>query len=458
MVNFVSLQTGLTGLRAAQAGIDTTSHNVANANTPGYTRQRSLQQARKPYEAAVGPMGTGVDVAGIQRIRDAFLDARVRSTSALAGYDSVRADLLSRAEQITGEPEAGVAIELDNLWAAFEDLANEPNSSAARTQVLSALGTVTARIRSTAGAWDQLGLDTTGRRDAAVAEINDLLTSVADINRQVMNAGDRPVPPDLYDQRDSALDRIAALTGASSKLQPDNSVTVTLGGVDLVLGSAAGSLSADPTTHAVTATPAGGGAGVAVSPSGELGGLTQFLSTDLPTQRTKLNDFATILADTLNTQHAAGYTPNNPGPAAAGGTLVSYGADPALTIDVAFTNVNLLAAAGNAAGEPFDGANAAALAEYRFKPVGAANLTDRYRLNIVDLGAQVAGLERSARSREELSHAASLARTSMHGVSIDEEMVNLVQYQRALEAATRVMTAVDEALEVLVNRTGLVGR
>lgn len=447
MANFVSLQTGLTGIRAAQAGIDVTSHNVANANTPGYTRQRTVQQARAPYDSAFGPIGTGVDIEQIERMRDSFLDTRVRTTSADAAFDGTRAELLTRAEGVTGEPDAGIAVELDHLWATFEDLANDPNEAAARTQVLDALETLTARVNNVAGAWDDLAADTRSRRDAAIDELNGLVGQVADIDRQVRGLGDQPAPADLLDRRDAAIDRIAEATGARALRQPEGHVVIELQDGTTVLDVSASeqrAFGADATNDGITLN------GAAVTVSGELGGITQFLTTDLDAQQTELDAFAANLANELNSRHALGFTPGG----VAGAALLGPAPTPdAAGLTVEITDPDQLAA-GGASGAPHDGDNAQALADLRWD----GGITDDYRELVVGLGAEVAGARRAAEAKSELGHAAEQARVSMHGVSIDEEMVNLIHYQRGLEAASRVMTTVDQALDVLINRTGIVGR
>jgi flagellar hook-associated protein 1 len=447
----VGLYTGLSSIRASTVGIDTAAHNIANAATPGYTRQRVELAAATPFLSPDGPIGTGVDVLAIARLRDHFADMRVRTTLAEFAQLDVRADLLGRAEVVMGEPE-GIGLELQRLWNAFEDLAMDPADTATRTQVLAQLEAVTARIRSVATGWDQLAVDTTSRRDQAVAEANRLLHEVADINRQVANQDPLTVSNDLLDRRDLALDRLAELTGANSARQADGTVTVTLGGATLVQGDTVESLGvsgADVIAGATTLTGA---------VTGELGGLQASLVTDLPTLRGQLDDVVAVLAATLNTQHAAGFAPDG----SPGGPLLTFGADPSTSVTVALTDPGMLATAADVdpgSGLPgaLDGRNAQLLADLR-SATGPGSATEELRTMIVDLGASVAALRRSADAAGDVAVGAAIGRQSQHGVSLDEEMVDLVRYQRQLEAASRVMTAIDEALETLVNRVGIVGR
>jgi flagellar hook-associated protein 1 len=451
VANISTLYTGLSGIRAAQVGIDTTGHNIANVNTRGFTRQRVLQSALPPFQHPAGPVGTGVGIDGMERMRDAFLDARARASTAGAAFEGVRADLLGRLESITGEPDAGISSELDKLWDAFDTLAMEPESSAARVQVIGALDSLSSRIRGVATAWSRLGEDTAVRQQAAAAELDGALGSVAQMDLLIMNNDGRPIPPDLLDRRDMLLDRISELTGATATIAPNGAARVVLGDTVLLEDATAAAITVDDTQGVLV-----DGAPTAVL--GELGGLTQFLLTDLPAQQQRLDAVVGSIADTLNTQHAAARVHPT---GAAGAPLLEYDGT-AASLRRAIGSIADLATAGPGPGptDRFDGTGAGALANLRTTvPAGeTTTLADAWRTVVVDLGATVANTTRDATALSDIASAANSSRESMHGVSIDEEMIHLIEYQRALEAASRVLTTVDEALDVLVNRTGIVGR
>jgi flagellar hook-associated protein 1 len=136
-MDFSALHVALSGLRAAQVGIDTTSHNVSNASTEGFTRQRVDLAARRPRPLPVGQLGTGVDITDITRARSSFLDARVRSSIAGAAELGVRASFLAKAENVFAEPDLGISGALEGLFDAFEELSLEPTdmSASGRRQV-----------------------------------------------------------------------------------------------------------------------------------------------------------------------------------------------------------------------------------------------------------------------------------------------------------------------------------
>lgn len=450
----VGLYTGLSAIRAAQTGIDTVSHNIANSATPGYTRQRVELAAAIPFDSPDGPLGTGVDVTTIARLRDHFADARVRATSTEFARLDVRAELLGSAEDVTGEPDTGISSELNALWDAFEDAGMDPADPAVRRQVLLQLDALASRVRSVAAGWDQLAADTTTRRDAAVDELNGLLGEVAEVNRLVGDQDPLTISNDLLDRRDAALDRIAELSGATVTRQSDATVDVHLGGVALVSGTTVQGLTVGGGDLLAGGTP------VTAAASGELAALHEFATTTMPARRAELDAFVDDLVTTLNDQHANGFRADG----SAGGPLLATSGSSAATLTVAVSAPDELALAGSVSATtgvpgPLDGTNGQALADLRTVPgAGGSSLNDRLHGMVVDLGAAVAGARRSAQAAGDVAVAAEVTRQSQHGVSIDEEMVDLVRYQRQLEAASRVMTAVDQALDTLVNRVGIVGR
>jgi flagellar hook-associated protein 1 FlgK len=453
MSDMAALVTAYTGLQAAQVGIDTTSHNIANANTEGYTRQRVDLQTRYPFLSPFGPMGSGVEVAGISRARDHFLDDRVRGSYSSASAAQARADLLSRTESAMSEPDQGITQALGDVWAAFEDVAINPSDNAARMDAIARLRTLTDRVQSVRQAWDHLSEDATDQVRMKIVEVNDSLDQVARLNRQIQDAtAFSGQPNDLLDRRDVLIDQLSKAIGAQADIQANGTVRLTLGGVGLVDGDRVHHVAyAGSPTHSMSVD------GVPTTAGGEISGITTWLTADLPNQVTRLDQFAVEVATALNAQHAAGTT----APATPGGPLLSYNAlNPAGSLTVAISNPALLAVSGSPFA-PNSGANAQALADVRKSLAGSggtATLDGSIRGLVTDLGSLTQSQLRTADSQGDLVAAAELARKGAAGVSIDEEMVNLIQYQHAYNAAARVMTAVDQALDTLINRVGVVGR
>lgn len=455
MSDFISLYTAFSGLTAAQAGINTASHNVANASTIGYTRQRVDLISRTPYHQRFGSVGQGVDIEGISRTRIAGLDAQVRTSVAAQGRLDVLANLLAGTEALMGEPDQGITSAMSGLWAAFDELTLDPPNSAARRNVISALGELTTNVRNVSEKWEIEAKSASGLLASYVDETNSMLREVAELNRLILSASNFDGPPnDLLDQRDVLLDELANIAGVTVTTMETGAARVSLDGLSLVSDAMVSPLSYDHATHEVRHS-----SGTTVAVGGELAGFQSFLTNELPAFQTALDSFVRDLADALNAQHAGGYTSAG----VVGGALLTYtpGRE-AESLAVAVTDPAEIAAAGS--GPPiaeYDGGNAEALAALRSALVadgGTINLDDSIRSLVAYVGELTAAATSGANSQAAMTAAAENSRMQSHGVSIDEEMVNLITYQRAYEAAARVMTAVDESLDTLINRTGVVGR
>lgn len=454
MSDFVSLQTALSGLRAAQTQMTVAGQNVANTSTAGYTREVVNLTASPPYQTVAGWMGSGVEVTSITRARDAFLDASVRTTSNLQAGSQATANLLQQAEQILGEPSQGISAPLNALFSAFESAANNPSDSSARATVMAALNDLTTRIRQVASGWNTLADQTQQDITAKVATVNSQLAQVASLNKDIAAASGSGIPNSLLDQRDRLLDQLASEVGATSVTDPDGSVRVELGSTSLVDGISVNSLTFNANN---TITSAQGGAVVA---GGAVGGEQSVLVNNLPALQAKLNTFTQDLATALNAQHAAGFTPAG----TSGGPLLTYApGDAALTVTVAVTDPSQLALS-DAAGPPFpvnNGVNAQNLADLQTALAatgGTATLAGSVRNLATGLGVATAASVQTANNQQATLQAMQSTRTGNTGVSIDEEMTNLMEAQRSYQASARVMTTVDATLNTLINSTGLVGR
>jgi flagellar hook-associated protein 1 FlgK len=456
MSDFISLYTAFSGLQAAQAGMDTASHNVANAGTEGYTRQRVGLASRLPHTQSFGQIGSGVNITDISRIRDRMLDARVRASIGGQGHFQTLGTRLGGLEATTGEPDHGITGSLSSLWSSFEELALDPPSAAARAGVLGELDALARQVRGVADSWDRETAAAQSEIGAKVDETNRLVAEVARLNQAILSSsGSAGTPNDLLDQRDAVLDDLSRIAGVTTSITDSGAARVSLNGLSLVHDASVSTISLNTATYEITHS-----SGATVRAGGELGGLHSFITAEAPNFRSSLDDFAADLANALNAQHAAGYTTSG----AAGGMLLSFTpGDAARSLAIATTNPADLAVAGDP-GPPvaaFDGANAEALGALRHNLAaagGTMTLDGSIRALVTELGAATSAAQAAASAQAGQAQSAEAARTQVHGVSVDEEMVNLLTYQRAYEAAARVMTAVDQALDTLINRTGLVGR
>ena len=374
-----------------------------------------------------GPMGTGVEVLGVSRSTDAFLDARARTTLGDYANLSTREDIGLRVEDAFGEPTNGVSSSLTRLWSAFADLATNPTDVATGRQVLSTLGDVAGRINAVRNDIDGITADATVRLSDEVDVVNDLSRRVADINR--LSAGD--APPDLADERDRAIDQLSQLTGAKAEVAADGSIRVTVNGMAIVDGDRAMALRVDPANPGVVLHPAG-----PIVAGGVVGGLAVGHHEGSPGQRGRLDSFANTMMTALNAQHAL----NLKADGTAGGPLL---ADTGGTMTVVVTNPNQLAPPG-ASGSAQNGQGAGALAGLR------TSIDSSARTMIGGVTNEVGALTRAVTSAKTTSESAAGSRDSVTGVNIDEEMTSLIAFQRSYAAAAKVITTVDAMLDTLI--------
>jgi flagellar hook-associated protein 1 len=437
---FFGLQTSLRGLLAQQRGLDVTSHNVANANTVGYSRQEAAMAASLAFEIEAGAvqssgggaqLGSGVDVQQYRRIRDTFLDIQYRAQNTLAGEKTQVSKSLDQAELAFAEPgEDGLADRLAKLWSAWSDLANAAESPATRQALIEH-----ARSLATAFATVDAQMATVKTQAAAEyaaltgpsGDVQAIATEIAQLNQAIANAmGSGSQPNDLFDRRDVLIDNLSELGQVS--------ITELGGGfIEVQFGDAAAPLVSGTTVTWPQALTA---------PGGKLGALLDLSNTGgiIDSYRADLNTAARTLADSINAIHNGG----------SGVDFYTYVAgSEAATLTVAVTASTVRS---TATGTP--GANELALDISRLRG-GAPDQT--YTALVSRIGNDVRDSKRQESAAQVLRDSVQDRRESTSGVSLDEEMSNLVRFQRAYQASARAMSTIDDALDVLINRTGRVG-
>ncbi|QSX77620.1 flagellar hook-associated protein FlgK [Agrilutibacter solisilvae] len=343
------LSTGSSALLAFQRALGTVGHNVANAATPGYSRQRVDLAARPGQSVGPGYVGQGVDVSALQRLADGLVFARQVDSSGELGRLSQLSTLSDRIDALVSDGATGVS----GPWAAFFTAADavtaSPTSNVARTQMLSAGQTLAARFRSLDSQLNTLENEVDTRLQGKVGDANQLATEIARLNGDIATAGSN-ASPDLLDARAMRIDQLASLVGGTTVAQDDGALNVfTAGGQALVLGNRAMQLStvADPyQPDRMQLALEGSGGKVQLSASavtGELGGLLEFRGRVLDPARAELGRMATTFAQSFNAAHGAGVDYNG----APGGDVFAIGG-PSLAAHAANAgNATLTASVGD---------------------------------------------------------------------------------------------------------------
>ena len=480
MSTFGGLTTAYSGLAAARAALETTGQNVANVGTAGYTRQRVEQQSiggvgnSALFKTGLN-IGQGTQVTGISRLNDSLVDARVRDTGAANGYWTAASSALSTVETGMAEPgDTGLSSSLSDFWGAWQAMSRGAGSAqtaaGAASTLLTSAGALSQRLA--AGYNDAAKGWSDGRGAAAVSasSVNDAAKQIAALNLQIVGVkATGGNPNELLDQRSTAIANLAALTGATTRPNGNGTVDVLLGGSTLVAGSDVMhtvKLTGPPTMQGLATQPVqlefADRPGVALQVDG--GTLAAQLNTLAPAAAggsggiyaetgAAYSAIATALTDQVNAVHVTGES-------STGATNLKFfdlgtGTGPAaLRLSVVPKDASGIATAVVANGRA-DNSNADAIGQLG----GTAGSPDAvWSAFVTRIGSQSKAAATQASVSASAASAATTAQNSQSGVDLDEETANLVVFQHAYQGAARAMTAIDEMLDTLINKTGLVGR
>ncbi|GAA0917333.1 flagellar hook-associated protein 1 [Virgisporangium aurantiacum] len=441
------------------------ANNIANVNTEGYTRQRvNMTEIGGPsvpgmYSQARA-IGDGVIIDNVERLRDQFLESRGRVEHGQQAYLQGTQRTLAGIETAFAEPgDTALQAQLGDMWNAFADVANKPEDEAVRSALVVRSTLVADTLRNTSGQLESVWDTTYNELESMVSEVNATARTVADLNKSIVMNGNLGQPAnDLSDRRDMAAMKLVEMTGGTVLNRPDGSLDIMVGGSMLVGGSTTREILPPSGAHTVDDAKAGtlvdlrwadGTNPKVTTSSGKLGANLESLNSTLPTYSKGLDEVAKDLAATVNATHAKGQTDAG----VAGGTYFGSGStDPVdasnIRMDITAPKDLAMADLGVTPGAK-DGTNADRMADLAKDPNGP---NARYKRLVVDLGVQTQAANRRVDIQTGIVGDVDAQRAGESGVNIDEEMTNLVQFERGYQAAAKVITTIDEMLDTLINR------
>ena len=476
MSTFSGLSTALSSLIAQRQALEVSGQNIANANTVGYTRQRanlaSVAANSAPSMFSAGlQVGNGTTVTGVARLGDIFLDARLRSETGSASFAATKADAYTRLESTVAEPgDTGVSNALQTFWADWEKVGNSPGIAATRDVLLEDATALTQRISAGAAAvgtqWSQTRTELT----SAITDVNSTATMIADLNDNIRNAlVTGGSANEMIDQRNVLVTGLSALVGASGVERPDGTMDVMVNGNALVRGNTAHAIAVNTDSATMGSDVTLTWAGTTAALGAQAGSIVGMVAALAPAQTTgnggilaeaaaSYDKLATTLMNQVNTQHASAVTTaGTPGGAVFSSSTVAAGPPPvysALNLKVEITDSAQIAvgAAGHGSSDGSMGHTMAGLGSATDGPDA------QWTAWVADLGVTSRSATQRAVITETTRTTAETLQMANASVDVDEESANMLTYQRAYEGAARVLTAIDEMLDTLINRTGVVGR
>ncbi len=455
---FGTMSVALQSLLTQQGAMEVVANNIANANTPGYSREVPILEESPPILSGNTMVGTGVTLQSVQSVRDNILDLRIdQETSQQSSLNSY-VDSMNQVQALFNETQGtGIQTDLSNFFNSFQSLATDPTSSSLRQAAIIAGQDLAGAFSQTSDNLStiQQGLDQSVVQ--TVQQVNQLTAQVANLNQQIQmvsNSGDNP--GSLEDQRDEALTNLSNLIDTAVVYANNGTVSVTTtNGALLVSGNQSDAL----TTQINSATGmndvyAQGTDITSTIAGGQLQGLISARDSGIPSAQSSLDNLAAGLISAVNRQQKAGYdlngaqgtdffTPFTP-------TTPGSNAGAAATMTVALTNPDQVAASSD--GTQGDNGNATALADLQNASIVSGQTAGDYYSNLIDrVGNDVSNATSEQEAVGLVLQQLTNQQQSISGVSLDEEATNLITYQQAYEAAARVISTVDELNEATID-------
>lgn len=466
------LETAKTALNVQKLALEVTGENIANVNTPGYSRQTAILETAITTIERGFPLGNGVKVAQVQRSYDDFLQKQTTAESSTYGEGKTVYSAMTRVEQLFNEfTTDGLGKSLQDFFKAWQDLTANPQGQPERQAVLSRAQQLVGDFHRINTYLNDVKKDMNASLSGITNDINDMLGQVANLNLHIkqieVQSGNAN---ELRDKRELLIRQLSQKVGITYTEQPDGMVDVNLtNGQPLVVGKDAATLSLQPNAvnpafDDIMLTPPGGGPLINATPfiggpgnsQGEVGGTLQVRDSLVDNYLSNLDELASMLANEVNGLHAAGFglagtTGNNffntpPAPIAGySGSIGVVIADPG---NIAAADTDPVA---NGTGNNIQARKIASVYDKVLATSGGNMTMEGFYNSIVGkVGVSVQNAERAESQSDGLVKQLGNLRESVSGVSLDEELANLIKYQKAFEGAAKVINVGTEMLDTVL--------
>lgn len=480
---FGTLNTSTSGMRAQQNALQTTSHNLANANTIGYSRQRINMVSDMPRSLpGVGQIGTGVIIGGVIRVTDDYVINQLQNEEASLERYQQKSDVLGQLEAIFNEPSStGISQQLSEFFTAWNDLSANPESVASKTMVVRQSETLLDTINHSLNKMENLSKDTFGQIEKNILDFNSAASQLKGINDQIFNATVKgEMPNDLLDKQDMLVGQMKNIAGVSVTKDKYGRAFVSLEGQD---GSI--SIVSEDTVNELEMSDSNGKIEFSVViesgneeastvniETGAIKGLQEALVA-VDEKKEEVNTFITNLVSAVNTIHTDGtneeenkfFTTDDNGKISVNGKLIE---NPSLINAGKDMGENPVAGDGTRAKAIFDlqntmldFSNSAWLESYNEETMSfesdasGSTIFNHFNEIVTDMGIIKQQSDNMLANQLDLTILLEQRRDSISGVDMNEEIVNMIQYQSAFQANSRVISTISEMLDTIINRMGV---
>jgi flagellar hook-associated protein 1 FlgK len=437
-------------LMANQGAISISSDNVSNVNTPGYARKRALMASMPGLESEFGNFGGGVSLLGISGERDVFIERQVRYAMSESGQHETSYQQLRMIEDIIGDMgETGLSSAMDRFWNSWHDLANDPTSQSARNALSESTNYLTNKFQNIDEQLNNRAANINSEIETRVERVNTIITELSNINKELARTNGNS--PSSIDRRTVLLDELSELTGAEYRINDDETATVHLGGAALLMGVNAHVIGTEKYAagNVSLVIPAANNLELKIN-GGRIGALIDVRDNELNDLRASLDEFAVTLVREVNDIHRTGYNVD-------GATNICFfnlettGIHNISLSDEILADVNNIAASGD--GNTGDNQIALSIAGLDNKVVlnnGTETFGQAFSNILSQIGSRVVYAETVAEGAQLTLQQAEAWRESVSGVSLDEEMAELVRYQNSFNASAKLVTMIESMLDTVI--------
>lgn len=437
------------GLSVYQNALDVTANNIANSSNPDYSRQRADLTAQVATQDSTFTWGNGVKLADIQRIRDTLTDQQIRSNNSKYSDNNQQNVLLNNVQSLFSEPSD---LGLSNLTTAFfnswQQLSVTPNSVSLRNNVIQAAQSLSNKIQNINTGIDQAKSNIVGQAQDQVNTLNSDIKQIQTLNQQIFSAqvaGQQP--NDLMDTRDKLINDISNIANVNVTYDNSGSAVISIGGVLVADRATSTQFQVSNTSNGLTITTTNGGASPNLT-GGKLYALTDVYNNKIGSYQTQLNDFVNRLMTSVNSATSAGYTATTP-PQTGINFFDNYTNGVLSINNQILQDPNKIAASSD--GTSGNGDIAVNIANIiNQKDSNGTTLLDNYTSLVTQVGSDTQNASNNAQSYQQLLTQLQKQQSSYSGVSVDEEMSNVLQYQRSYEASAKILTIADQMLQTLL--------
>jgi flagellar hook-associated protein 1 len=447
-----------------QQAMNVASNNISNSSNPNYTRQTVI------FGSAGSDFlgGNGVKISDIQRVRNNLLDVQVNNYQSASSDASKRSSILSQVESVVSEPStSGLSADITDFFDSWSTLATQPNSSDLRSEVIQKAQTLSDSFNGIFNSLNDIQTNLQQQATADAVSINQYLAEITSLNQQIHEASASGVQAgDLQDERDGVITSLSQLVNVTSQANNDGTANVSIGGVMGADSASSTSFQATIVKGQLKLVSTKDASSAAVLNSGELSAISDLYSNKIPSYISSYQTLANTIVNQINAVHMTGFTLEQNGTSSTGipffgeldnsGNVVNAFSQGELNINSNVLSNPSLIAASDTANSDANGSNAtniANLIDKSFPELGNKSILDSYTGLLDQVGTDKTAADNKETSTGTILTSLQTQQASISGVSMDEEMTNVLKYQRVYQAAAKLISISDALMSALIGIT-----